>query len=173
MTHKESILDAFHRSGGPMELTISNGYKVLIDREDYDLVKGFKWWAGSGGHGHTIYACAHGPNRSRIKMHRLIMEAKKGQIVDHLNGCGLDNRKENLRFCSHSQNLANMHRMVMGSSRFKGVSWDKVKQKWYAKITVNYKQISLGRYKVEEDAARAYDVAAKNNFGVHACLNLN
>ena len=165
MSHREAIIEAFRK------IPIGKGIEAIINESDYLLVSPYTWWIGSGRNSHTLYACAT-INGHKTKMHRLIMNATKGQIVDHINGCGIDNRRQNLRLCSHSQNSANMFRMALGSSRFKGVSWDKVKKRWFAKITVNYKQIALGRYRTEEDAARAYDAAAKTYFGKFANINL-
>lgn len=152
-------------------IELAGGLKALIDPEEYERLSKFKWHVGGNKKCNTVYACSRN-GKTRIKMHRLIMDAKKGEIVDHINGCGIDNRRANLRLCTHSQNMGNMQRMACGSSQFKGVSWDKVKKRWFAKITVNYKQIALGRYKNEMDAARAYDLAAKKHFGSFAMVNL-
>jgi hypothetical protein len=109
-------------------------------------------------------------------MHRLLVEVNLGQEVDHINGNGLDNRKENLRVCTKSQNLGNQKKTklyggVATSSKYKGVSWDKRVQKWVAKIGINGKRVYLGLFEDEEKAAEAYNKAALEYFGEFALLN--
>ena len=91
--------------------------------------------------------------------------------IDHVNGDGLDNRRANLRPATAGQNQANRSRNTNGTSRFKGVAWFQKSQKWMAKITHNYKQIYLGCYHTEKEAAIAYNVAALELFGEYARLN--
>ena len=104
-------------------------------------------------------------------MHGLIMPAPDGQFVDHINGNGLDNRRENLRLVTHQQNSFNQKHHG-GSSKFKGVSIDRISGSWRAYITVDGKRKHLGRHGTEIDAAKAYDMAAKEFFGEYAKLNL-
>ncbi len=105
-------------------------------------------------------------------MHRLITRAPKGKVVDHENGDGLDNRRANLRVCDHRQNRRNHQRPRKGgASRFHGVGWWKRDQKWRAKISVDGRTIHLGYFADEEDAARAYDQAAREHFGEYASTN--
>lgn len=81
--------------------------------------------------------------------------------VDHINRCRSDNRIENLRCVTRSQNQQNMWRGNQNTSGYRGVSWHRQAQKWGAKIMVGYKGISLGLYDDVMDAARAYREAAK------------
>lgn len=110
-------------------------------------------------------------------MHRAIMERvlgrtlKRTEKVDHINGNGLDNRRENLRVVTHSQNLANRSITKKTANRFKGITQCKRTGHWQAKIMVNYKTIYLGTYKTDEDAAKKYDWAAICYFGDNAKLN--
>lgn len=110
-------------------------------------------------------------------MHRAIMERvlgralKRTEKVDHINGNGLDNRRENLRVVTHSQNLANRSITKRTANRFKGITQCKRTGHWQAKIMVNYKTIYLGTYKTDEDAAKEYDWAAICYFGDNAKLN--
>jgi hypothetical protein len=90
--------------------------------------------------------------------------------IDHINGDGLDNRRENLRICNHQQNSGNQGPRG-GSSRFKGVCWHKNHRIWAAFIGIDFKQKHLGHFHTEEEAARAYDVAALEHFGEFAKLN--
>jgi hypothetical protein len=108
-------------------------------------------------------------------MHRLIWEMHNGPIpedkeIDHINHDGLDNRMVNLRLCTRRQNNANQ-RKARGSSRFKGVTWDELHQKWRAQVGYENKRIYLGIFDSETEAAGAYDAKAKELFGEFAAVN--
>ncbi len=90
---------------------------------------------------------------------------------DHINGDGLDNRRSNLRIASPSQNVMNQKKRTKTSSKFKGCYLEKSTNKWVARITVNYKNIIIGRFKDELKASFAYDEKAKELFGEFAKLN--
>lgn len=104
--------------------------------------------------------------------HRLVAGAVKGQLVDHINGDTLDNRLENLRLCSIKENSRNV-RGREGTSRYKGVYFQKRARKWCASIRVDYKLIYLGLFELEEKAAEAYDLAAISHFGEFAKPNFS
>lgn len=104
-------------------------------------------------------------------MHRLIMNAQNGQMIDHINGNVLDNRKENLRLCNKSTNAMNCKVHKHNTSGYKGVAWHKQMKKWRAYIVINDKQKSLGLYKTKEEAAKAYNKAALELFGEFAKVN--
>jgi len=89
----------------------------------------------------------------------------------HINGCGLDNRKANLRPVTHAQNHQNRRKISGTTSRYKGVSWYKRRNRWHATIQINRKTKDLGYFEKEEDAAHAYDEAAKEAVGEFARLN--
>jgi hypothetical protein len=147
---------------------------AVVDLADLERVRPYSWLvlAVPG----KTYAQAwtrdkDGRRRNNL-LHRLVIDAPKGVHVDHINHDGLDNRRANLRLATRSQNQANMRAETMGAtSKYKGVSWEKFTQRWKACITVHGKGITLGRYRAEEEAARAYDVAAAAFFGEFACLN--
>jgi hypothetical protein len=108
-------------------------------------------------------------------MHRFILGVTDPtQEVDHRNGYGMDNRRENLRLATRSQNGANRRKTARKtSSRFRGVFWCKGKEQWQATVKLHGKQIILGYFSDEKDAARAYDVAAVEHHGEFANLNFN
>lgn len=99
---------------------------------------------------------------------RLIMTPRRDQIVDHINGDTLDNRRCNLRVCTAEQNSRNVKARA-GTSRFKGVCLDV--SGWHAQIRQGCKTTHLGFFKTEEEAARAYDAAARSRHGDFASLN--
>lgn len=96
------------------------------------------------------------------------MNATKEQLIDHINGDSLDNRRSNLRYCTYSQNLMNTHK-VRSASGYKGVY--RHRKRWYAHITLNGRRFYLGLFKTPQDAAHAYNAKAKELFGEFACLN--
>ncbi len=107
--------------------------------------------------------------RADVQMHRFIL-GNESEHTDHINHNGLDNRKENLRACTRSQNLGN--RLIQKhSSRFKGVSFYRPTGKWAAYIGINKKKQHLGYFQKEEDAALEYDRNAKRVFGSFSRTN--
>ena len=103
-------------------------------------------------------------------MHRFIIGAPKGVLVDHKNGDGLDNRRENLRFCSASQNQMNRGKTVRNKTGFKGVFWGS-NHRWQAQISCCGIKFHLGSWTDPEDAAAIYDIAAQQFHGKFARLN--
>ena len=158
-----------------LQIQLTQGKVALIDDRDLELVSQFSWVAAKD-HNHDIwYAQANikAPTgtRTTVTMHRLIMSAPKGKLVDHRNGDGLDNQRSNLRFCTHAENSRNMANCKPHSSRFKGVSWHRGKGRWTAQICTNRKLRSLGAFDSELEAAAAYNAAAKIYHGEFARLN--
>lgn len=146
---------------------------TLVDAEDFERVSKSKW-SGQGGKSRYAFATSFAYVPERLKaLHRFIMWAQPGQMVDHINGDTLDNRRQNLRFVTSEQNAWNSRRQTFPgkSSRFKGVSWDRHHGRWLAGITFKGERHDIGRYDVEEDAARAYDKAALICFDEYARTN--
>lgn len=143
---------------------------ALVDACDYKWLNQWKWYAQKGKN--TYYAERNEwvrGKRVRIIMHRLIMSAKRGEMIDHKFGNGLDNQKKNLRFCTPSQNGAN--KIPRGSSAYMGVSYCKRNSKWLAVIQYKNKQTFIGYFKEEKDAASAYNELAIVVHGEFANLN--
>jgi len=144
------------------EISLTQGKVALVDDIDYDRVSQYKWCAyESRGIWYAMSNIKIDKKYRHTKLHRFILGLSVGQKcdVDHINHNTLDNRRCNLRVCSHSENMKNRLRGV-GTSRFIGVSWDKQSRKWVVNIRVNNRQRNLGRYIFEELAALAYDFAA-------------
>jgi hypothetical protein len=137
--------------------------KAFVNWRDIDIVKSHHWSVNSVKHlryAHTII------DGKFVKMHRLILGLldKPDTHVDHINGDGLDNRRENLRMCRQGENSRNLHR-AWGASRNRGVFQMKGRNKWRARITYNYTQIEIGAFDTEADAVRAYAFASRVLFG--------
>jgi hypothetical protein len=139
--------------------------------EDYaDLIQ-FRWHAWRSKH--TWYAGRNLGVRStprREVMHRRILCPPDGLLTDHRNGDGLDNRRGNLRAATQAQNHAN-RRKTVGTSKYLGVNWAPPEGKWRAVICTNRRAKFLGLFHDEDDAARAYDRAAREIHGEFARLN--
>jgi len=151
------------------EIPLTQGKVALVDDEDYERVMQYKWSANKIGN--TWYAISEEPiTHKTILMHRLILSIKPYELCDHINGNGLDNRRHNLRLASRSQNAMNQIK-THGTSIYKGVSWVKRDKKWRVQIMFNYKNIYIGDFKDEREAAIAYDEKALELFGGYAKLN--
>jgi hypothetical protein len=105
-------------------------------------------------------------------MARAILRAGKGQVVDHINGDTLDNRRQNLRLCTNRENVINSKIRSDNTSGYRGVHWCTQKAKWKAQINVHGKLIHLGFYTDKESAAMMYNAAAIEHFGEYARLNV-
>ena len=149
------------------KILITRGQIVIVDEQDYQELSQYKWYLIDGFAARTI---KKENKRTTIYMHRVIMDAPIGISVYHINHNKLDNQRENLRLVKGS---ARMHRRpsVKHSSKYRGVYWCKDKRKWIAEIKVYKKQIRLGRFEVEKDAAVAYDEAARKYYGSLARTN--
>jgi len=150
---------------------------VLIDEEDWDKVNQHKWYIWGRASRTSFYAITTIPHPGGSKrgknlpIHRLITNPPTDMMIDHINGNGLDNRKENLRICTNAQNLCNQGLNNKNTSGYKGVSWFKITKKWRAQISFNNKPVHIGYYKDVEEAARAYDKKALELHGKFAKLN--
>jgi hypothetical protein len=176
-------------------IELSKGYKVEVDEEDCELVQFIgKWYATSN---KTIYAekrlsskqleilnqylIENNRNvvtKKTLMMHRLIMNANEHILIDHIDGNGLNNKKENLRFATRSQNAQNKARKNNSTSKYKGVHYaatekNNLKKPWksYIQNPHTNKKIQLGFFSTEEEAAKAYDEKALEIFGQFAKLN--
>jgi len=153
------------------EIKLSGGLVALIDDEDYEKISKFKWNAHKSNAKTYIARRTIWINKRsyEISMHRLIMDAPKGMEVDHIDHNGLNNQKSNLRICTQAQNSRN--RSAYGRVKYLGVAYCSSGRCIRARIYSNGKNIELGSFKTEEEAAMAYDEAAKKYHGEFANLN--
>ncbi len=153
--------------GGMSKIPLTQGKHALVDNEDFEQLKKWKWFTKRTQSG-IFYAWSR-IGGGNIYMHRVVMKAEQGQVVHHKDGNGLNNQKDNLQICSYSlHGRANRPRKD-GRSKYKGVY--RQYGKWGASIRINGKKKYLGYYKLEEDAARAYNREALKIAGDLACLN--
>lgn len=144
-------------------IKLTKGQFAMVDDYDYLWLRKIKWHTCKAKN--TYYAVTSNP---RIKMHRVILGlGNRKLLVDHKDLNGLNNQRSNLRIANTQQNTYNSPSHKDSSSKFKGVSWDKSRQKWKARIGKKY----LGMFKIEADAAIAYNNAAKELHKEFAYLN--
>lgn len=147
---------------------LCDGAVIQVSPEDVALAESRRWRLDRQG-----YVVAGTRRGAKPRLHRVILQAPAGLQVDHVNGDRLDNRRENLRLATNRQNCSNrLPNRRPGTSRFKGVCWNRKAGKWQASIRVNYRRFHLGVYSDERDAALAYDRAAREHFGEFARPNL-
>ena len=154
------------------QVPLSRGLFAIVDDEDYEAVSAKRWYANPQKNRNRRFPYAERQERGKhIQMHREILQPPSSFHVDHINGNGLDNRRSNLRLVSNAQNQQNRIKHKAGTSAYKGVSLAPRGNRWYAKIMVDGKDVFLGSFLREVDAAKAYNVAASARFGEHARLN--
>jgi hypothetical protein len=138
----------------------SNGISFLIDKDDYNKVSKYTWYLDGKGHLRTNIG------KEGLALHRYIMDAKDGQILDHINRIKIDNQKENLRFVTKRENNINRDIQSNNTSGVVGVYYNKTFNKWHARVTVNRKNIHLGYFKLLEDAKEAREIAEKQYYNI-------
>lgn len=149
------------------------GLFALVDKQHADLVNQYRWYPHWSGYTFYAYRTSRKSGKHRtISMHRELLGVSDSSMhVDHRNGDGLDNRMANIRVCTNAQNHYNMAGVPNTSSKYCGVTWHRQCGKWQAYIKKDGKNIYLGLFVREEDAAIAYNEAAKLYHGEFARLN--
>lgn len=159
------------------EISLTKGYSAIVDDEDFERVSAFKWHAHES-KSSKFYArrdVRKGKSKTRIFMHRFLMKISDPDVVvDHINGNRLDNRKENLRIASVTENNRNQTKIRSdNSSGYRGVALNSKTGKYVAYVTgSNGKRKHLGTFSKAEEAAKAFDKAAKEIYGKF-CGKLN
>ena len=168
-----------------MKIELTKNKFAVIDDEDFEFISKFNWSYSNG----YARAVKYGDERKKdghlkqivFKMHRLVINAPYGMDVDHKNGDKLDNKKSNLRVCSHSENMNNQKKRTDNTSGYKGVAILKYAYKngkrylrnkpWLSYITNNKKREYLGYFLTAREAAITYNKRAEELHGEFANLN--
>lgn len=148
-------------------IALTQGYFTIVDADDYERLNKYKWHVKVKRTGCYAY---RSEGKTKIAMHRQILNAPQQLQCDHINHDGLDNRRANLRLCTPQQNACN-RKPLERTSKYKGVYWSRGNKKWRAEIRNNGRKIHIGYYYYEMDAAIAYDDVAIELFGEFAYLN--
>jgi hypothetical protein len=159
---------------GTRAIQLTQGKYALVDDADYEWLSQWLWFADSNGrHWYAVrnLRSASDGKRGIVSMHREILDIAPQLVVDHINGDGLDNRRCNLRPATPGENLCNRGATKSNKSGYKGIEMDKRNSRWRAVIRMNGIRKRLGVFDTAEDAARAYDAAAKELHGEFAWLN--
>jgi hypothetical protein len=147
-------------------IALSNGKSAIVDPEDYERIKDVTWSVSTIGN--TQYLMSRkmvGRKIAYTLLHRLIMGASPDQLVDHINGDGLDNRKGNLRIATKSQNAMNAKLRSDNTTGFKGVCYIPKRNRYSARIHANGKKYASAFYRTALEAAMAYKDMATSLHG--------
>lgn len=141
--------------------------RAKVDDDVYEQVRQVKWYLKDTGYASAVCYDVRGKRCGMVSMHTVIMQTQPGgQMIDHINGDKLDNRRENLRLCTNSENMRNVRKLKKNNtSGFVGVSLAKDKKKWHARITTSDGYRSLGVYPTKEAAHEAYKTASLKYHG--------
>lgn len=164
------------------EVALTKGYVALVDDADFETLSKYAWGVVRNGSQRRLYAVTDlpvrdgslwpsgKPRRRKLFMHRMLL-GEGSRLIDHKNGNGLDNRRENLRPAGQAQNLQNRGRPSNNTSGFKGVYWCRQTSRWAARVTAHGKTTNLGRHTSKVAAAIAYNIAAVQLHGEFVKMN--
>jgi hypothetical protein len=152
-------------------IMLTKGAYAIVDEEDYQRLSQYNWCLAA--RSHTDYAANYTNNCCRL-LHREVLKLSKGEpMVDHINHNGLDNRKCNLRLCTRNENAYNsLKKGKNTSSKYKGVCFDKNRDKWTASICKDKVRLNIGRFDTEIEAAKSYNEKAVELHGEFSYINI-
>jgi hypothetical protein len=155
------------------EIQLTQGKVALVDDDLFEYLNQWKWCANNkNGKFYVVRNITVSKNKQNsIFMHRFIMKPDKGMVIDHLDGNPLNNQKNNLRICTHAENMRNSKISINNKSGYKGVSYQEDRNNYRASIKFNNKKINIGDFIDPIDAARAYNAAALKYHGEFAHIN--
>ena len=149
------------------KIPLTQGKSAIVDDDDFDFLMQWKWYFNGK---YAVRGVNTGKTGKKIWMHRVIAKTPDGMDTDHVNRDRLDNRKANLRHATPSQNSCNRR----GFSKLgnpKGVVWSKDHGTWRVKIKVEGREIHIGYFDSPDEAATAYDKAARQHHKEFALTN--
>lgn len=150
----------------PLSGKLGEGKCFQVSEIDHERTLKHTWWLDRLGRPQTDI------KHKRVLITRFIMNPPDNKVVDHISGNQLDNRRENLRVCTRKQNQQNRTKNNRNnSSGFRGVSWDRFRNKWVAQLSLDYKHIYLGRFDDIEDAKETVKRAILERHGEFANVN--
>lgn len=153
-----------------IEIPLTQGKVALIDAEDWDKVKGYKWYAMKCKNTYYAQACVVGSKpRKLVLLHRVLLP--DSVVVDHIDHDGLNNRRCNIRSVTQQQNCLNSRIRPSNTSGYLGVSWFAPRGKWRARLMVSGSEINLGYFKTAFEAALVYDRALTEWAGANNTYN--
>ena len=162
---------SFSEDGKTCSIYFINGEHFVIDACDFNLVSQFTWWLGKRGYPVAKTSRKSKEGHKSITVHSLLLRPVPGFDVDHISRDKMDNRRVNLRRCTHQQNMFNQRMKKTNTSGYSGVSRIKSCGKYEAYIHRDGKKHYLGLYETAQEAAKARDAAAKIMFGEFVRLN--
>lgn len=143
-------------------IPLSKNKYAKVDDEDYKWLIKRNWWYNGK---YAVSVEYEGKKRINVWMHREIMKTPKGLFTDHINMDRLDNRKENLRICTKSQNMHNRPAQSNNTSGHKNIYWDKARSKWTVEVKVQGKKYHIGRFNDIKEAIKRRNLAQKGLVG--------
>ena len=144
------------------KIKLTQGKFALVDDEDFEKLNKYKWYSTKPT---SLYYAITFINKRNIRMHRFILNPKREEEIDHIDGNGLNNQKINLRICTHSQNMTNHKIRRDNTSGVSGIYWNKCAKKWQAYIGFKNKIIYLGIFKTLKDARESRNLKERALFG--------
>lgn len=152
------------------KIRLSQGQFTFVDDEGFEELSKYKW-SFDGQYCAREEKMVNSKRGKKVYLHRQIMGYPLGKQIDHINLNKLDNRRENLRICTLEQQILNTNPNKRNKSGFKGVSWNKLRNKWHAQLSIDKKSIYIGYFSTVQEAAKAYNETALKYHGEFARLN--